>query len=172
MLSVTKIYRDGQEWKIKGSSEVFNSREEALERAMSHKTKKTQKSNRGRKFVSQKLGMVFRSNWEIEFAELLTDMGIKWDYEPERVYFRGEKESYLYDFILPEYNCVVEVKGWMDKRSERRCKLFKKYYGHEVGFFLWMKEERELILQRPELLFTYLDIAEKERERLEEQRKS
>jgi hypothetical protein len=165
MLSVTKIYRDGKEWRIKGTSEVFSSREEALERAMSNKTRKTQKSNRGRKFVSAKLGMTFRSNWEIELAELLTDMGIDFLYEPERFYFRAEKESYLPDFYLPEFNCWIEVKGYMDKRSEKRCKLFKKYHGAETGFFLYEKEERELVLQSPQLLFTYLDIAQKELER-------
>jgi extradiol dioxygenase family protein len=155
--------RDGK-WYLEGSSEVFSSRVEAIRRA---KQLGRNKKDNGRKFVSQKLGMVFRSNWEIELAELMTDLGIKWVYEPERVYFRAEGESYLYDFYLPQYNVVIEVKGYMDKRSLRRVKLFKKYYGHKYGFFLFEKEERDLVIVKgmTEVLFKYIEIAQKEQER-------
>lgn len=119
----------------------------------------------GRRFFSEKLGVNFRSNWEVELAELMTELGITWEYEPERVYFRAERESYLPDFYLPQYNLWIEVKGYMDERSLRRIKLFRKYYGATSGFFLYEKEERDLILKNPQLLITYLKIAKSELER-------
>lgn len=154
-------------WRIEGSSEEFNSKGEALERLMSMRRKKTERNNvESRKFFSAKLDMYFRSSWEVELAEILTELGIAFEFEPERFFFDVEKESYLPDFYLTEYNVWIEVKGYMDKRSEKRCKLFKKHLGAETGFFLYMKEERELILKSPELLFTYIEIAQEEHERV------
>lgn len=154
--------RDGL-WYLSGSSEVFTHKYEAIRRA---KQLGRKKQDNGRKFVSEKLEMAFRSNWEIELAELLHELGIKFEYEPERFYFRNENESYLPDFYLPEFNCWIEVKGYMDKRSLRRVKLFKKYYGKDYAFFLYEKEERELILNNPELIYSYIEIAQKEYERV------
>jgi hypothetical protein len=162
LISMRKIVQRDGLWYVSGSSEVFNTRMEAIRRA---KQLGRNKVDNGRKFVSEKLKMTFRSNWEIELAELLHELGIEFEYEPERFYFRAEKESYLPDFYLPEYNTWIEVKGYMDKKSLRRVKLFKKYYGAEYGFFLYEKEERELILKSPALLFTYIEIAQKEQKR-------
>lgn len=159
---VRQIQQRNGLWYVSGSSEVFTTKLEAIRRA---KQLGRKKKDNGRKFVSQKLRMTFRSNWEIELAELLAELGIQFKYEPKRFYFRGENESYLPDFYLPEYNCWIEVKGYMDKRSLRRVKLFKKYYGKEFAFFLYEKEERELILNNPSLIFTYIDVAKKEYER-------
>lgn len=162
LINVRMIQQREGNWYVSGSSEVFSSRIEAIRRA---KQLGRKKKDNGRKFVSQKLNMAFRSNWEIELAELLTELEIEFEYEPKRFYFKAEHESYLPDFYLPEYNTWIEVKGYMDKRSLKRCKLFKKYYGKEYGFFLYEKDERELILKTPELIFTYIEIAKNEYER-------
>jgi hypothetical protein len=168
LISLKRIYKENGFWYVSGSSEVFENREQALKRVMGKKTSNTKKQNRSnKKFVSDRFNLVFRSSWEVELAEVMDDLGIEFKYEPKRYYFRAEKESYLPDFYLPEFNCWIEVKGYMDKRSEKRCKLFKRYFKSEFGFFLWMKEERELTLKTPELLYTFLEIAEKERERCE-----
>lgn len=147
---------------IKGSSEMFDTREEALERVLSMRTKKATKKNvEGRKFWSEKLQMAFRSTWEIELAEMLTELGIAFEFEPQRFYFRAERESYLPDFYLPEFDCWIEVKGYMDKRSEKRVRLFKKYHS-ESAFFLYEKEERELALSNPEILLALIGVATEE----------
>ena len=164
MLNIKYIFQRDGLWFIDGSSEAFDTRMEAIRRAREMaKNKKTD----GRRFVSEKLGMAFRSKWEIELAELMTDLGIEWVYEPERVYFRAEGESYVYDFYLPEYNVVIEVKGYMDKKSQRRIRLFRKYYKHKYGFFLYEKEERDLIIIKgmTEVLLQLIEIAQKEQER-------
>ena len=165
MISSRMIEERGGNWFVEGSSEVFPNRVEAIRRA---KQLGRKKQDSGRRFISEKLGIAFRSTWEIELAELMTELGIEWQYEPQRVYFREEHESYLPDFYLPEYNVWIEVKGYMDKRSLRRCKLFKKHFGGTYGFFLYEKEERELVLNNPALLFTYIEIAQRELERVKD----
>ena len=152
--------RDGL-WFIDGSSEAFDTRMEAIRRARElTRNKKTD----GRRFVSEKLGMAFRSKWEVELAELLYELGIDFEYEPERFYFRGEGDSYLPDFYLPEYNVFIEVKGYMDKKSQRRIRLFRKYYKHKYGFFLYEKEERDLIIIKgmTDVLLQLIQIAHEE----------
>ena len=160
------VYKKDGYFYIEGNSTQFNSLGD-IQRFIkaSEKAKKQGKTHSGRRFWSEKLQMPFRSNWEIELAELLTDLEIKFEFEPKRFYFRAERESYLPDFWLPEYNCWIEVKGWMDTRSEKRCRLFKKYYGAEYGYFLVMKEELELLRGTPEFIYQLLEIATKERQR-------
>lgn len=158
-------------WYLKGNSEPFETREEAMRRLNTLRRAKKKTHKDGRRFFSEKLNAYFRSNWEIELAELMTELGILWEYEPRRFYFRVECESYLPDYYLPEYNTWIEVKGFMDKRSERRVKLFKKYHGAEYGFFLVMKDELELLRKTPELIYTFIEIAQNERERIERLRR-
>lgn len=116
----------------------------------------------GLRFYSEKEDRMFRSSWEVELAELLTSLGITYEYEPQRFYYRDHRESYLPDYYLPEYDTFIEVKGYMDKRSLKRCNLFRKYQGATYGFLLYEKEERELILKEPALIHTYLEIAQEE----------
>ncbi|KJE27433.1 hypothetical protein LG52_33 [Geobacillus kaustophilus] len=152
-----RLTREGDKWRV--DHRLFNSREEALEYL------KKQQHPSQFKFYSEKLKRGFRSNWEVELAELLAELGIEFLYEPKRFHFRAERESYLPDFYLPEFNCWIEVKGYMDKRSLRRIKLFRKYYGKQYAFILYEKEERELILKDPSILFVLLEVAQQELER-------
>lgn len=119
----------------------------------------------GLRFHSESENKLFRSSWEVELAESLTSLGISYEYEPQRFYYRSHKESYLPDFYLPEYDTYIEVKGWLDKRSQKRCKLFRQYQGNQYGFFLYMKEERDIVLGNPEMIYTYLGIAQEELQR-------
>ncbi|QFG05223.1 endonuclease [Bacillus phage 019DV002] len=169
-IKTKKITREGNFFRLEGSSELFDSPSEAIQAFKNtEKAKLKSKAKDGRRFWSHDLQMPFRSYWEIDIAELMTNEGIAWEYEPRRVYFRAEQESYLPDFYLPQYNCFIEVKGYFDMRSKKRCKLFKKYYGSKHGFFLIMEDELKLLRENPKLLYTYLEIAEKERERVEKQ---
>lgn len=119
----------------------------------------------GLRYFSEKEKRMFRSTWEVELAELLTSLGITYEYENKRFYYKAHKESYLPDIYLPEYNTYIEVKGFYDKRSQKRCNLFRKYQGSQYGFFLYMKEERDIILGNPEMIYTYLGIAQEELQR-------
>lgn len=119
----------------------------------------------GLRYFSEQENRMFRSTWEVELAELLTSLGITYEYEPTRFYYKAHKESYLPDFYLPDYETYIEVKGYMDRRSQKRCNLFRKYQGSEYGFILYEKEERKIILECPNVIYTYLDIAEIELQR-------
>ncbi|AYP68772.1 endonuclease I [Bacillus phage vB_BpsS-36] len=166
LISTRQIRRVDKVYLVSGSSDEYKTLEEAREFIMRRdKMRASSRAVQGRKFYSEKLQRYFRSNWEIELAELLDELEIDFLYEPKRFYYRGEKESYLPDFYLTEFNCFIEVKGWMDKRSEKRVKLFNKYQGREHAFFLYEKEERELILKDPQVLYILLDTALKEHER-------
>lgn len=82
----------------------------------------------------------FRSSWEANYARylnLLIRMKVvdKWEFEAETFWFENIKRgvrSYKPDFKVfykgeknPTY---VEIKGWMDAKSNTKIKRFKKYY--------------------------------------------
>ncbi|EOQ01009.1 hypothetical protein [Bacillus cereus] len=119
----------------------------------------------GLRYYSETEAKMFRSTWERELAELLTSLGITYEFEPIRYFYKAHKDSYLPDFYLPEYNTYIEVKGYYDKRSQKRCNLFRQYQGSQYGFFLYMKEERDIVLGNPEMIYTYLGIAQEELQR-------
>ena len=76
----------------------------------------------------------FRSAWEANVARILNYLNIKWEYEPKRFFFVGENLevlSYQPDFYLPELNKWIEVKGWWDKNSKERLRLFAEQYQEE-----------------------------------------
>lgn len=162
-MNIKMIHETKEGWIIEGNSEIFPNRITAMRRAKELNSQRSKKrKDNGRRFVSQRLKMNFRSNWEIELAELMADLGIHFEYEPKRFFYKAEQESYLPDFYLPEYNVWIEVKGFMDKRSLKRVKLFRKYQGKQYGFFLYEKEERDLIRANPELIYTFIEIAKNE----------
>lgn len=51
-----------------------------------------------------------RSTWEVNIAQVLCDLGIKFTYESHRIYL-GDI-SYLPDFHLTDFDIFLEVKGW------------------------------------------------------------
>jgi hypothetical protein len=166
MVRMRRIEQTKGGFKVEGSSDTYATMKDAMRFIKAQEKAKKGKSTEGRRFHSERLQMDFRSTWEIELAELMTELGILFEYEPKRFYFRAERESYLPDFFLPEYNVWIEVKGWMDQRSYKRVTLFKRYHGKETGFCLYMKDDRELILKSPAALYAYINIAQEELERV------
>lgn len=84
-------------------------------------------------------GQYFRSSWEANYARflnLLIRQGqIKsWEFEPETFWFekiRRGVRSYTPDFKVMEPNGAVyyvEVKGWMDAKSQTKLKRMKRYH--------------------------------------------
>lgn len=68
--------------------------------------------------VIEKYGETFKSSWEVEIYELLTEAGIDFEYEPTTIDFGG----YVYtpDFAFGEY--ILEVKGFMPRQFEAELK--------------------------------------------------
>jgi len=84
----------------------------------------------------------FRSEWEVKVAkylQVLKQAGkIKeWEHEPHTFWFNEIKRgtrSYLPDFRVTRPDRThywVEVKGYMDRKSQTKLKRLKKYYPEE-----------------------------------------
>jgi hypothetical protein len=56
-------------------------------------------------------GTVFLSRTEAARAQWLDDLGIAWDYEPQRIYLPALGVVYVPDFWLPTLRLWAEVKG-------------------------------------------------------------
>jgi hypothetical protein len=117
----------------------------------------------GKRFWSKELHQYVRSSWEVDIIRILDLLDIKYMYEPRRFYFRKERESYLPDLYIPEYDVWIEIKGWMDKRSRRRCDLFMKYH-KDKSFIILEQVEYECILKEPILLKRMIEAASKAKE--------
>lgn len=80
---------------------------------------------RGRVFV-------FKSRWELAYAQHLDTQGLIWEYEPCKF---GLKECSCYtpDFAVYRDGDVEyhEVKGWLDQRTMRRLSEFRRLYPSE-----------------------------------------
>lgn len=55
----------------------------------------------------------FIGTWEKTISELLTEVGINWQREPQSFEYNYLDTTHLYypDFYLPDYDCFIEVKG-------------------------------------------------------------
>lgn len=94
------------------------------------KTKRGEfKVYRSKKFVYG--GVVMRSSWEIKFAKYLDNIGVKYEYEPKS-FILSNGTRYIPDFYLPTEDLWVEIKGYLERKSEDKMKLFiseyKKYF--------------------------------------------
>lgn len=70
------------------------------------------------------LGKYFRSGWEANFARILTNLGLQWEYEPT-TFQLNESMSYTPDFYVHDENVYYEVKGRMDEKSKTQLTLMK-----------------------------------------------
>lgn len=80
------------------------------------------------------LGQLFRSSWEANLARVLHVHGIEYEFEPRVFTFpikRGTK-AYTPDFYLPATDEWIEVKGYLDKKSQIKLKRYKIYYSDEA----------------------------------------
>jgi len=68
----------------------------------------------------------FRSNWEANYARILNNLQIDWQYEASSFLLSNGK-YYIPDFKLSE-NKYVELKGWWDNDSKEKIKLFLAEY--------------------------------------------
>lgn len=81
------------------------------------------------------LGLNLRSNWEANFARILTAYQIKFDFEPTTFSFpvkRGTK-GYIPDFYIQNSSEWVEIKGYLDDKSKIKLKRFKRYYEEDFN---------------------------------------
>ena len=67
----------------------------------------------------------FRSGLEKQVADLLSNLGIDYEYETTKISYQIQ-HIYTPDFILPNKHVVLECKGYWDAKDRRKIKTIKK----------------------------------------------
>ena len=67
----------------------------------------------------------FRSGLEKQVADLLSNLGIDYEYETTKVSYYIEHNC-TPDFVLPNKHVVLECKGYWDAKDRRKIKNVKK----------------------------------------------
>ena len=71
--------------------------------------------------------IIFKSTWEKETALFLDRNGVKWEYETLSIpYYDSARDVVAHtipDFLLPEYNTIIEVKGRSFNSSQTKDKM-------------------------------------------------
>ena len=67
--------------------------------------------------------MAFRSGLEEKVADLLVELGIKYEYEPTKIPYQIQY-NYTPDFLLPN-GIYLETKGYWDAADRRKIKAVK-----------------------------------------------
>ena len=70
--------------------------------------------------------MAFRSGLEERVADLLVDLGVKYEYETQKVEYTIS-HIYYPDFILPN-GIALECKGYWDSADRRKIKTVKQQH--------------------------------------------
>lgn len=70
--------------------------------------------------------LYFRSNWEANYARILNDLKIDWEYE-KHSFLLSNGTHYTPDFKISD-NKFVELKGWFDNDSKLKIELFIREY--------------------------------------------
>ena len=70
--------------------------------------------------------MAFRSGLEEKVADLLVELGVKYEYETKKVGYTIE-HVYTPDFVLPN-GVILECKGYWDAADRRKVKAVKKQH--------------------------------------------
>jgi hypothetical protein len=68
--------------------------------------------------------MAFRSGLEVKVADLLTELGVKYEYESTKVPYILQC-NYTPDFLLPN-GVYLETKGQLTEEDRRKMKAVKK----------------------------------------------
>lgn len=103
-------------------------------------------SNQGYRVVGHRK-IYFKSGWEVNYAIFMEFLKQKfqikdWQYEPATFWFNNIKRgvrSYKPDFKITRLDGThywVEVKGYMDAKSQTKIKRFQKYYPEEELFVI------------------------------------
>lgn len=79
----------------------------------------------------------FYSTWEANFARILNYVGINWEFGKRS--FDLKTQTYTPDFYLPNHNVYIEIKNFLGEYSDRRDRLFRKFYP-QLRLILIVKE--------------------------------
>lgn len=82
-------------------------------------------------------GVVYRSRTEARWAVFFSELGLAFEYEPERIQL-SDGESYLPDFYLPELSAYFEVKAANDAIVTAECSRARRLAADRLGQRVWL----------------------------------
>ena len=71
--------------------------------------------------------MAFRSGLEEKVADLMVDLGVKYEYESTKIPYIIA-HNYTPDFVLPNNGILLECKGYWDAKDRRKIKSVKEQH--------------------------------------------
>lgn len=99
-----------------------------------------------------------RSSYEIRFTGILSSLKIKWEYE-KSFHIESLNTTYRPDFYLPEYDLLIEVKGWWWPGSKQKIIEFNKQYPNNNLIIIYENDlellEYELFCSAPIDLYRF-----------------
>jgi len=104
--------------------------------------KQTHRFSKCRGGFREDLEMYFRSSWEANYARLLNQQGVAWEYEKD-TFELSSGGSYTPDFKI-DTNEYIEIKGWLTSKAKEKLKLFKSEYPHVNLQLIQRNEYRKL----------------------------
>jgi hypothetical protein len=101
-----------------------------------------------RKYNGPGGSVVFKSSYELAYANYLDRLHVKWVYEPRTFYFskRSKFTSYTPDFYLPKLKKFVEIKGWIRAKWKDKIRAFKRQFPEIVLEILTMAKLKRVCL--------------------------
>jgi len=72
--------------------------------------------------IATKTGVKVRSKLEKNVADALTDAGVKYEYETQKLYYTVPEKAHEYtpDFFIPNTDWVLEAKGLLDSDTRKK----------------------------------------------------
>lgn len=65
----------------------------------------------------------FRSDYELQLAKSLAEMGVDFRYEEEKITYVPKPKTYTPDFYLPEQGIYIEAKGFFSPADRQKMLL-------------------------------------------------
>lgn len=100
-------------------------------------------------WTKTKAGVSVRSTWEATVCDLLTDIGVKWLYEPKA--FDLGFIVYRPDLYLPKYDVWIEIKGYWRDGEKAKVDAFSASHPLLVidkGIYCQIQKDDKVLMQQ------------------------
>jgi len=99
-------------------------------------------SGNGKNGYREDIGHFVRSSWEANFCRILQYFGVDYEYEAHR--FNLGYSTYRPDFWLVNANIYIEIKGYADKKWQKKLAEFNNQYPEETLVVIGIPEYKKI----------------------------